>query len=144
MILETKPRVFLDTNVLFSGVHSESGIPKRLLDAAGLGQYQIVASRLVLNELVRNLRTKSPGSLVKLERVLREVKFEMVPHPPDEEITRWRDAGLGTDAPIVAAAVLAEVDYFCTGDRRLLEKASLMQQAGLCVVAPGELLEKLA
>jgi len=127
MTIETRPRVFLDTNVLFSGVHSESGVPKRLLDAAGLSRYQIVASTLVLNELVRNLRTKSSRSLVKLERVLREVRFEMVPEPPDEQIARWRDAGLGTDAPIVAAAVLAEVDYFCTGDRRLLDKASLIE-----------------
>jgi predicted nucleic acid-binding protein len=141
MTPKTKPRVFLDTNVLFSGVHSESGAPKRLLDAAGLSRYQVVVSRLVLDELVRNLRSKSPSSLPKLERVFAEVRFEIVSDPPNEEIRRWRDAGLGTDAPIVAAAVLAEVDYFCTGDRRLLSKASLIERAGLRVVTPGELLE---
>jgi len=143
MTLETKPRVFLDTNVLFSGVHSESGVPKRLLDAAGLSRYQVVVSRLVLDELVRNLRSKSPSSLPKLEKVFGEVRFEIVSDPPNEEIRRWRDAGLGTDAPIVAAAVLAEVDYFCTGDRRLLGKVSLIERAGFRVVTPGELLEAL-
>jgi len=78
-----------------------------------------------------------------LEQFLTATAPEVAPEAPDEEIARWRDAGLGTDAPTVAAAVLAEADYFCTGDRRLLDKASLMQHAGLRVVAPGELLEAL-
>lgn len=78
-----------------------------------------------------------------LEEVLTAATLEVVPEAPDDDIVRWRDAGLGTDAPIVAAAVLSEVDYFCTGDQRLLEKASLMERAGLRVVTPGELLDKL-
>ena len=98
---------------------------------------------MVLGELARNLRRKAPYLIRDLEQLLIAATLEVVPEALDDEIARWRDAGLGTDAPIVAAAVLAEVDYFCTGDRRLLEKASLMQRAGLCVVAPGELLEAL-
>jgi hypothetical protein len=78
-----------------------------------------------------------------LEQFLTATTLEVAPEAPDEEIARWRDAGLGTDAPIVAAAVLAEVDYFCTGDRRLLSKVSLIERAGLRVVTPGELLEAL-
>jgi len=98
----------------------------------------------VLGELARNLRRKEPHLMRDLEEVLTAATLEVVPEAPDDDIARWRDAGLGTDAPIVAAAVLSEVDYFCTGDRRLLDKAPLMEQAGLRVVTPGELLAKLA
>jgi predicted nucleic acid-binding protein len=139
-----KPRVFLDTNVLFSALRTPGGKPRRVLQCATEGIVQGTVSQVVLGELARNLRRKAPHLMRELEQLLTAATLEVVPEARDEEITRWRDAGLGTDAPIVAAAVLAEVDYFCTGDRRLLEKASLMQQAGLCVVAPGDLLEKLA
>ena len=143
MARKTRPRVFLDTNLLFSGVYSDSGTPKRLLDAAALGDFQAVVSRAVLDELVRNLRKKAPASLPRLQRLFTEVRFEIVPDPPDEEIIGWRDVSLGSDAPIVAAALLAEVDYLCTGDQRLLHKASLAERAGLRVVTPAELLEAL-
>ncbi len=143
MVSRPKPRVFLDTNVLFSGVYSESGAPKQLLDAAALGQFQAVVSRAVLDELVRNLRKKAPTVLPRLERVFRQVSFDIVPDPPREQVERWSDAGFASDSRIVAAAVLAEVDYFCTGDRRLLGKASLVEKAGLPVVTPGELVEAL-
>jgi predicted nucleic acid-binding protein len=143
MACSSRSRVFFDTNVLFSGVYSESGTPKQLLDAAGLGQFQAVVSRTVLEELVRNLRKKAPGALPRLEKVFRRVSFDIVSDPPREEVERWSSADFGSDSRVVAAAVLAEVDYFCTGDRRLLEKASLMERAGLRVVAPGDLLETL-
>jgi len=143
MVSRSTPRVFFDTNVLFSGVCSESGAPKRLLDAAALGQFHAVVSGVVLDELVRNLRKKAPNALPRLERVFRETAFEIAVEPRQAETESWSQAGLGSDAPIVAAAVLAEVDYFCTGDRRLLGKASLIERAGLRVVTPGELLEAL-
>ena len=89
------------------------------------------------------MRRKAPYLIRDLEQLLIAATLEVVPEALDDEIARWRDAGLGTDAAIVAAAVLAEVDYFCTGDRRLLEKAPIMERAGLRVVTPGELLAKL-
>jgi hypothetical protein len=139
----TRPRVFLDTNVLFSALRTPGGKPRRVLQCATEGMVQGTVSQVVLGELARNLRRKAPYLIRDLEQLLIAATLEVVPEALDDEIARWRDAGLGTDAPIVAAAVLAEVDYFCTGDRRLLEKASLMQRAGLRVVTPGDLLEAL-
>jgi predicted nucleic acid-binding protein len=143
MVSEDTPRVFLDTNVLFSGLRTPGGKPHRILEAATTGNIQAVVSGGVLVELLRNMRRKAPALLVNLELLLRGTPLEVVPEPSPQDTAPWSQAGLGTDAAIVAAALLAEVDHFCTGDRRLLEKASLMQRAGLCVVAPGELLEAL-
>jgi len=143
MQASSTPRVFLDTNVLFSGHRTPGGNPRRIIQRATEGTVQAVVSQVVLVELARNLRRKAPHLMRDLEQFLTATTLEVAPEAPDEEIARWRDAGLGTDAPIVAAAALAEVDYFCTGDRRLLDKASLMERAGLRVVTPGDLLEAL-
>ena len=138
-----KRRVFLDTNVLFSGLRTPGGNPRRILQRATEGMVQAVVSPLVLVELARNLRRKEPYLMRDLEQFLTSTTLDVAPEAPDEEIARWRDAGLGTDAPIVAAAVLAEVDYLCTGDQRLLNRASLLLGAGLRVVSPGDLVEAL-
>lgn len=143
MQASSKPRVFLDTNVLFSGLRTPGGNPRRILQGATEGAVQVAVSQVVLVELARNLRRKAPHLMRDLEQLLTATTLEVAPEASDEEIARWRDAGLGTDAPIVAAAVLAEADYFCTGDRRLLSKASLIERAGLRVVTTGELLEAL-
>ena len=140
---EETPRVFLDTNVLFSGLRTPGGKPHRILEAATGGSIQAVVSAGVLGELVRNIRRKAPDRLAALELFLTGTPLEVAPEPSPQEAEPWSRAALGSDAPIVAAAVLSEVDYFCTGDRRLLDKASLMERAGLCVVTPGELLDKL-
>ena len=104
---------------------------------------QAVVSGGVLVELLRNIRRKAPDLLAALGIFLTGTPLEIVPEPSPQDTEPWSQAGLGTDAPIVAAAVLSEVGYLCTGDRRLLDKASLMERAGLRMVTPGELLAKL-
>ena len=147
MIARPRLRVFLDTNVMFSGVYAESGAPKRLLDACALGQFQAVVSRVVLDELARNLRTKAPAALPALERVFKEVSFEMADDPPERATQRWFDAGLGSDAPIIVAALAAAmhsgVDYFCTGDRRVLAQGHDGALRGLNVISPAGLVRLL-
>lgn len=143
MIARPRLRVFLDTNVMFSGVYAESGAPKRLLDACALGQFQAVVSRVVLDELARNLRTKAPAALPALERVFKEVSFEMADDPPERATQRWFDAGLGSDAPIIAAAMHSGVDYFCTGDRRVLAQGRDGALRDLNVISPAGLVRLL-
>ncbi len=143
MALRPGPRVFLDTNVLFSSAYSASGAPRRLLGAAALGQIQPVVSRTVLDELVPNLRRKAPAALPAWERIFRDVPFQMAVEPSREEIERWLGAGLRSDAPIIAAAVTAGVDYFCTGDRRVLVRGRDGAFGGLQIVSPAELVRVL-
>jgi predicted nucleic acid-binding protein len=144
MVSEETPRVFLDTNVLFSGLRTPGGKPHRMLEAATAGSMRAVVSGGVLVELLRNIRRKAPYLLAVLEILLTDTPLEVAPEPSPQQTESWLQAGLGSDAPIVAAAVLSEVDYFCTGDRRMLENASLLKRAGLRVVTPAELLEALA
>jgi len=139
MASQSRRRVFFDTNVLFSGIHSASGRPAELVGDAVAGRLIGVVSQEVLSELSRNLLRKAPHLLSRMGELVLGAYFEIVPDPPDQDIVRWRDAGFGTDAPIVAAAILASVDYFCTGDRRLPGKAALIEKAGPRAVTPTEM-----
>ena len=143
MARRSRPRVFFDTNVLFSALHSPRGKPATLVRGGLAGEIDMVISQEVISELGRNLARKAPHLLGAMREAVLASAMEIVSDPPDEEIIRWRDAGLGTDTPIVAAAVLAEVDYLCTGDRRMLDKALLIEGAGLRVVSPGQLVGAL-
>jgi hypothetical protein len=107
------------------------------------GSFEPVISGIVLDELVRNLHRKAPESLRELHALLSSLTLEVAAVPSDAEIIRWRDAGFGTDAPIIAAAVLNEIDYLCTGDRGILDRAALCLEAGLKVIRPADLLALL-
>jgi predicted nucleic acid-binding protein len=136
-------RVFLDSNVLFSSAYAGPGAPTRLIDWAAARRFTLVVSRTVLDEVLRNLRKKAPAAMPRADRVLGRADLEIVHEASEQEIRRWYDAGLGSDALIVAAAEAAEVDYFCTGDRRLLQRAKGGKLERLRVVSPAELVRLL-
>jgi rRNA-processing protein FCF1 len=76
-----------------------------------------------------------------LERLFRDVILDVVRDPSIEEVQRLTDLGLGTDSTVVAAAIEAGVDYFCTGDKRLRRR--LDEMGGIKAVSPAELLDRL-
>jgi predicted nucleic acid-binding protein len=131
-------RIFLDTNVLFSGMYSQSGPPGTIVDRGIAGAVQLGTSVDALAELTRNVAMKAPHILGALGELLLGSTLEFAA-PDQVMLDRCREAGCGADAPIVAAALGAEVDYFCTGDRRLLRRITRLDP-GLRAVSPGELL----
>jgi len=65
-----RPRVFLDSNVLFSGLHSARGAPGIILDHFAKGAVIMVVSPLVLEEVVRTIKSKLPEALPSLYTLL--------------------------------------------------------------------------
>jgi len=98
----------------------------------------------VLQELTRNLRKKAPHLIGYLEQFLTGTPVEIVTEPLESETRRWADAGLGSDAPIIAAAIAAHVDYFCTGDQQILARGRAGALGDLDVLSPADLLRMLA
>lgn len=140
---EAPLRVFLDTNVLFSALHSPSGTPSKLLQAAAAAGFQPILSDRVLDELVRNLVRKLPHLLPSLAGLLVNVPFEIVPQPLASAVEIWLKAGLKEDTIIVAAAISARSDYLCTGDRGIHDRADLCIEAGLKLIRPADLIKLL-
>ena len=136
-------RVFVDTSVLFSALYSSSGFARDLVFLAVDKQLVLVVSGNVLDEVERNLRAKIPERINLWNRLLEIIMFEVVADPPLEQVRLCEAYVVPKDAPIVAAAILAKVDYLATYDRKhLLEPQEVATQSGLTIITPDKIVEQ--
>ena len=136
-----KPRVFLDSNVVFSGLYSSEGAPGVILEHFVKGNLSVVVSQQVLEEVIRTIKEKLPDALPALRRLLLNTPPEVVVDPKRPDIERWAKYLHLGDAAILAVAVAAQPDYFITGDRHFLDNQEIAENAGLKIVTPAQFLE---
>lgn len=136
-------RVFLDSNVILSGLYSPKGPPGIILEHFVKGNISVVVSRQVLEEVIRTVKEKIPGVLPALRTLLINAPPEITADPKLEEIERWTGKMPFADAAILAAAVVSEPDYFVTGDKHFTGKPEIAEKAGLRVVTPEQFLKVL-
>lgn len=109
-------RAILDTNVLVSAVLF-GGIPQELAERAFRGEFELVTSESLLDELERVLRDKFARPLV-IARALREELSSVADVRRPRDISRiTRDPA---DDMVLAAALDGRADYIVTGDDDLL------------------------
>ncbi|OGO40326.1 MAG: hypothetical protein A2147_01705 [Chloroflexi bacterium RBG_16_57_8] len=142
MVPRLRPRVFLDSNVVFSAVYSPYGPPGIILLHLASGDIVGVVSQMVLAEVVRAVRKKNPGILPVLRTLLVDAPIEVVADPPIKSVGRWRGGLSPMDAIIVEAAVAAKPDYFVTGDHHFLDDTSIAKDSGLRIVTPADYLKR--
>jgi putative PIN family toxin of toxin-antitoxin system len=113
-------RVFVDTNVLVSGI-AFRGNEYDLLMLAKAGQVRLVLAEAVVLEARRIAAWKFPVRQAFLEDYLVSVKYESVPRPDELAVRR---AGMlvrdPKDAPILASILASKPDIALTGDKDLL------------------------
>jgi len=109
-------RVTLDTNLLISaGVFAGKRTTALTLQIAD--EHTIVLSSRIIDELREVMEIKFPDKKTVLERFLKRLSFEIAYTPTeiDEDIyPKIRDK---KDYPILASAIIADVDVFITGDK---------------------------
>lgn len=137
------PRVFLDSNVVYSGLHSPGGSPGEILRMHIEGEIEAVVSQQVLEEVVRNVRKTLPSALPALRQLLLSAPPEVYRNATPEEINRWSGILGGDDAPILAAAIGAQPDFMVTGDRHFFRDPGVLRRCGLDILKPAEFLERL-
>ena len=138
---KSKPRVFLDSNVIFSGLYSPEGAPGIILEHFVKGRMNVVVSQQVLEEVIRTVKEKLPDSLPALRRLLVNTPPEVAADPELPDIKCWtKKLHLG-DAAILAAAIAAQPDYFITGDRHFIESPDIVKETGLTIVMPAQFLK---
>lgn len=143
MATSERPRVFLDTNIIYSGIYSSGSPPSRLLALHSSGLIRAVVSQLVIEEALRNIRTKAPSVLPDLLAWMINSPPEVVSDPSDDEMSAALNDINFDDAPVWAAVITAQIDYFITGDRRFLREARAVQSS-FTVLTPRELLNRIA
>lgn len=137
------PLVFLDSNVIFSGLHSPDGPPGIILKYLLDGRIVAVVSRQVLEEVVRTFKKKLPRALPALREFLLSSPLVVVGDPEPDEVAIWAGMLGEGDAFVFSAAITAEPDFFVTGDSHFLSNARLKKKSGLAICSPAELLENL-
>jgi putative PIN family toxin of toxin-antitoxin system len=143
MAAEAEPRIFLDSNVLVSGIYSRTGTPARIVDLHVSGRISILVSRLVIEEVVHASRVKLPTAIPRLAAFLTNSPPEIVADPQYPDVDKWTAYLQLDDAVILAAAIGAKADYFVTGDRHFLAAKTAAAGCGLTIVTPAQLIEVL-
>ena len=111
-------RVFLDSNVIISGLLSAKGAPRIILDLLCLqlpnlhgltGEYNMI-------EIERNLSRKLSGALPVFKEYLPRLNLEIIPLPTYEALVPWFGVTVDKDVPVIVSAVNGVADFLVTGD----------------------------
>ena len=143
MVSKRKLRVFLDSNVIFSGLHSPRGSPAIILEHFVAGDISVVLSQQVLEEVVRTIKEKLPDALPVLRRLLMSTPPEVTSDPPLEAIKHRKKKLSIADAAVLEAAITARPDYFITGDNHFLDNPHLTEGTDLHIITPAGFLKIL-
>jgi predicted nucleic acid-binding protein len=106
------------------------------------GLIELVISRQVLIEADRNLSTKLPAVVPDYERLLKALKPSVVEDPVPEAVKEARSVIHHNDAPILAAARKANVDYLVSWNTKHFHTRLVREFVHFQVVTPGELLQE--
>ena len=136
-----KIKVFIDTNVLIAGVNSVTGASATVLDLCEARVLQMVVSRQVLVEADRNFAAKFPQLVGRFRQFMRNLAFLMIEDPTPESMEKAATIVDRKDAPILAAAQNANVDFLITLDKKHFLNPRTRQKIMLKVVSPIEFLQ---
>ena len=134
-------RVFLDTSALIAGVISPTGAAREVLRLCEARLVDLVVSRQVLTEADRNLSAKLPEVLPDYRALLTQLAPQIVEDPAPEAVKEAARIIHHKDAPILAAAREAEVDYLVSWNTRHFHTGAVRAFVSFPVVTPGELLK---
>lgn len=136
-------RVFLDSNVILSGLMSGKGSPHIILDILSLklpflsgstGRYNII-------EIERNLSKKMPDLLPLYKKYLPKINLEIIPLPSAEEIRKFAGSISDKDLPVLVSAIKGKVDFLVTGDKKDFEKLKVKGNLPFKILNPSEFLD---
>ena len=124
-------RILLDTNVLISGILFR-GVPRDLLERAIRGEFDLVTSPVLLDELEDVLvrRFEFPPELSRGVRTELESLAEIVVPADVPAVSRDPD-----DDQVLAASVTGNAEIIVTGDRDLL---ILETYLGIQIMTPAD------
>lgn len=120
----SKHRVFLDSNVIQSGLFSDRGAPRLILDLLTLGLPVVtgLTGRFNLLEIEGNIGKRLPDALPVWREYLPKLRLEVVPMPSSWDLALLGDTAEGKDLPVIASAISGKADHFVSDDKRLLSR----------------------
>ena len=116
---QTRPRIFVDADVLFAGSASpsEHGASLVLLRMAEITLIEACISQQVLHEVERNLAEKLPQAL-PVFRLIASRCLHVTPDPTPDEVQVYTGLAQASDLPILVAALQAGCPWLVTFNLR--------------------------
>jgi predicted nucleic acid-binding protein len=138
-------RVFLDSNVILSGLLSDKGAPRILLDLLSIGPPFLIGltGRYNLLEMERNIKKKLPGILSVYKEYFPKLNLKIIPLPPKEELREYFGMIADKDIPVLVSALRGKVDFLVTGDKQHFGKMKKLDKYPFHVVTPSEFLDSI-
>ena len=113
-------KIFLDSNVILSGMLSDKGAPRVILDilCLGLPFLKGYTGEYNLLEIERNIHKRLPAILDIYQSYIPKLRLEIVPLPQRKAVKAYIGKIAGKYAPALASAVISGADYLVTGDKK--------------------------
>ena len=136
-------RVFLDSNVILSGLLSDKGAPRTILDLLTLKLPFLVGltGRYNLIEIERNLRKKMPEILSVYKRYLPKLNLKIISLPRPEELREFSGKITDKDVPVLVSAIRSKTDFLVTGDKQHFQKLKSQGDYSFKIVTPSEFID---
>ena len=140
-----KHRIFLDSNVILSGIISGQGAPRLILDllCLDLPMLQGLTGRFNLTEIERNIAKNIPAALPVFNDYFPKLKLEIISVPTPEELASFKGAVGDKDLPVLVSVVNGQADYFVTGDKNLISQIGQKTGFPFKTVSPADFLDKM-
>ena len=140
--MAAKLRVVLDTNVFVSGLISPQGFPAAILKALRSGQFTLLSSPPVNEEIIEVLNRPRIRDRYGIGDRIFDVSFilwevaELVIHLPEVKVCSDPD-----DDKLLATAVGGKADYLVTVD--VGDLLHLREYKGIAIVSPRDFVSRL-
>jgi predicted nucleic acid-binding protein len=143
MVPRRKCKVFLDSNVLLSGLFSDKGAPRIILDLLTLNLPILAGAtgRYNLMEVERNLKKRMPSAMPLYHEYLPKLGLEVVALPSQETIKIMAGIIAEKDIPVLASAIACRAEYLITGDKKDFDRLKKDKRYDLRIVSPSEFIE---
>ena len=125
-------RILIDTNIALSAILSPDGRVADVLKFIVLQEHTVCLCTFSIEELRHVVKRKFPGKGQVLETFLLDFSYELLLTPAvlPQNLPTIRDAN---DLPILASAILGDVDVLLTGDKDFesieLERPAILSPA---------------
>lgn len=138
-------RVFLDSNVILSGLFSDTGSPRIILDIISLNLpiIQALTGRYNIIEIERNLKKKMPSAISVYNDYLPKLNLEIISMPSTAAIKNLSGHTSDKDIPVLASAITVKADFLVTGDKRDFGKLRIKGGYQFKIASPSEFLEDI-
>lgn len=137
-----KTKIFIDSNVLITGMASDIGASFKILKLIELRIFDAYVCQLVLYESEKNIKKKLPESLPYFYYALKHLPFTIIKDSRKIDKKLTKNFPKKSDQIIFQTVQKFKPDYFLTLNRKHFHQKSIKKIASFKILTPAQFLEE--